>query len=216
MPAAAKISGIMCREKPNGSVRIILNLSAPKGISVNDGINNEDFPASMSSTQKWLEVLDRAGPGALMVKIDWSDAYKHLAVREEDRDLQWFQWLDKFFVELCLIFGSSSSVGIYDRTAKAVLDLVCRLANFPPDMACQHLDDVVAAAVKGSDALWRFDAAYSEVAERVGVKLAPRDDPEKSFGPRTVGVVFGVWSDTEAWTWGIPGEKMRRSGSRSG
>ena len=216
VPAAAKISGIMCREKPNGSVRIILNLSAPKGVSVNDGINSDDFPASMSSTQKWLEVLDKAGPGALMVKIDWSDAYKHLAVREEDRDLQWFQWLDKFFVELCLIFGSSSSVGIYDRTAKAVLDLVCRLAKFPPDMACQHLDDVVAAAAKGSGALWRFDAAYKEVAERVGVKLAPRDDPEKSFSPRTTGVVFGVWYDTVAWTWGIPGEKMAKIGEQIG
>ena len=64
---------------------------------MNDGINSEDFLASMSSTQKWLEVLDQAGPGALTVKLDWSDAYKHLAVREEDMDLQWFQWLDKFF-----------------------------------------------------------------------------------------------------------------------
>ena len=91
---------------------------------------------------------------------------------------------------------------------------MCRLAKFPPNMACQHLDDVVAAAAKGSDALWRFDAAYSEVAERVGVKLAPRDDPEKSFGPRTVGVVFGVWYNTEAWTWGIPGEKMAKIGEQ--
>ena len=56
--------------------------------------------------------------------------------------------------------------------AKAVLDLVCRLARLPPDMAYQHLDDVATAPRKGSEALWRFDAAYKEVVERVGVKLA--------------------------------------------
>ncbi len=64
VPAGAKVSGIMVRPKPNGWVRVILNLSAPKGNSVNDGINKDDFPAKMSSTAAWLEVLDRAGKAA--------------------------------------------------------------------------------------------------------------------------------------------------------
>ena len=65
------------------------------------------------------------------------------------------------------------------RAAKAVLDLVCRLVSFPPNIVCQHLDDVVAAARKGSEAQWSFSAAYKEVAKRVGVKLARTDSPEK-------------------------------------
>ncbi len=32
VPAGAKVNGIMTRQKPNGAVRIILNLSAPKGM----------------------------------------------------------------------------------------------------------------------------------------------------------------------------------------
>ena len=47
VPANAKISGIMVRPKANGSVRVILNLSAPKGRSVNDGINKAEFLATM-------------------------------------------------------------------------------------------------------------------------------------------------------------------------
>jgi len=70
VPADAKINSIMTREKPNGSVRIILNLSAPAGLSVNDGINKDEFPASMSSTQKWLEVLDSVGKNCWMAKVD--------------------------------------------------------------------------------------------------------------------------------------------------
>jgi hypothetical protein len=65
-PSNAKVNGVMCRIKPNGTARIILNMSAPKGKSVNDGINADDFPTSMSSTSKWIEVLDRAGKNATM------------------------------------------------------------------------------------------------------------------------------------------------------
>ena len=70
VPVGAKINGIMCREKPNGSVRIILNLSAPAGHSVNDGINSDDFPTSMSSTTKWVAILNKAGRGCLFMEAD--------------------------------------------------------------------------------------------------------------------------------------------------
>ena len=49
LPKDAKVSGIMTKAKPNGSVRVILNLSAPVGRSVNEGIDNSQFPATMSS-----------------------------------------------------------------------------------------------------------------------------------------------------------------------
>ena len=208
VPAEAKINGIMTRQKPNGAVRIILNLSAPKGVSVNDGIDNTEFPASMSSTGQWLEVLHKAGRGCYMCKNDWADAYKHIATRKEDVDLQWFSWLDKFFVELCLVFGAASSPGIYDLVAKVVLDLVLKESGIPSELVCQHLDDVVAAAPRGSGALAVFDRAYQSIAAELGVRMAPRDDPEKAFAPMTKGVIFGVEYDTESWTWGIPDQKL--------
>jgi hypothetical protein len=211
VPISAKVSGIMVRPKPNGSVRVILNLSAPKGNSVNDGINKDDFPAKMSSTAAWIQVLNQAGKGCLIMKTDWASAYKHICVREDDTELQWFCWAGKFFKELCLIFGSASSAGIFDDTAKLVLDLVCRRANFPRNMVCQHLDDVCAAAAAGSAALAGFDAAFQELAGELGVELAPRDDPEKSFAPCTAGVVFGIYYDTVKWTWAVPPEKLART-----
>ena len=119
VPDAAKFSGLMTRPKPNGSVRIILNLSAPLGSSVNEGIDKDDFPASMSSTTDWLRALHKAGRRAKMCKIDWSDAYKHIAVHAEDTDLQWFEWCGKGFKELCLIFGGVSSAGIFDRVTRS-------------------------------------------------------------------------------------------------
>ena len=210
LPKNAKISSIMCKPKPNGSARVILNLSAPKGNSVNDGIDNSFFPAIMSSTEKWLRVLNKAGQGCKIVKIDWSDAYKHISVAPEDVCLQYFSWLGMFFAELCLIFGASSSAGIFDRTAKLVIAIVIILSVFPKDMVCQHLDDTVAAAPKDSNSIFEFDQMFTQVANKIGVSLAPRDDPEKSFSPCSAGVVLGVFYDTEKWIWKIPSEKLTR------
>ena len=178
-------------------------------MSVNDGIEAEDFPAVMSSTAAWVEVLNRARVGAWMTKTDWASAYKQVTVREEDIVLQWFEWGGKFFAELCLIFGSASSAGIFDDAAKVVLDLVCRMSGFSREMICQHLDDICAA---GSDkaSLERWDRCFMEVAAELGVKLAPRDDHDKTFAPCQKGVVFGVEYDTVAWTWALPEKKKWR------
>ncbi len=211
VPTCAKINGIMTRPKPNGAVRIILNLSAPSGTSVNDGILVDEFPAAMSSTLKWITVLNAAGRGALMIKMDWADAYKHIHVRQDDLNLQWFSWLGKYFYETCLVFGAVSSPGIYDRAAKAVLDVVLRMSSFPRHMVCQHLDDICAAAsADAADSLHHFEKTYRRVAADLGVKLAPADDTDKGFSLTTCGVVLGVIYDTVKWTWAIPVDKLAR------
>ena len=210
VPAEAKFNGVMVRPKPNGSARIILNLSSPKGRSVNDGIDSANFPTSMSSTAKWLAVLNKVGKRAKISKVDWAEAYKHIHVSPSDSNLQWFEWLGRSFKEVCLVFGGASSAGIFDRLAKVVLFIVTRRARFPSDQVIQHLDDCCAAAPEDSLSLERFDLTFAQVAEEIGVKLAPRDDPEKSFAPCTSGIVLGVYYDTVEWIWAIPHEKLAR------
>ena len=43
IPKNAKVSCLMTRPKPNGGVKVILNLSSPKGQSVNEGINMDNY-----------------------------------------------------------------------------------------------------------------------------------------------------------------------------
>lgn len=145
-----------------------------------------------------------------MCKVDFSDAYKHIAVSLKDTDLQWFEWLGKFFKELCLIFGARSSAGIFDRFAKIVLAIVVAKSGISWDMVIQFLDDCCGTAPAGSDVLQRFDQTFADVAGELGVRLAPRDDPDKSFGPRTYGTVLGIHYDTVSWTWAMPEEKLIR------
>lgn len=208
VPHDAKFNGIMTRSKPNGSVRIILNLSSPLGSAVNEGIDSDEFPTSMSSTLKWVTALNLAGRRCRMVKVDWADAYKHVSVHPEDLQLQWFTWLNKAFKELCLIFGCKSSAGLFDRLAKLVLLVVIQRSGINPALVCQHLDDCCAVGAADDLNIDRFDSEFFEVARLLGVKLAPRDDPDKSFGPSTKGVVLGVYYDTVDWIWAIPESKF--------
>ena len=154
--------------------------------------------------------MNRAGRYCKLCKIDWADAYKHIAVRQEDTDLQWFKWLGMAFKELCLIFGSKSSVGIFDRTAKLIVFIVIVKSQIDQRLVCQHLDDCCAAAPADSLILERFDETFSSVAADLGIQLAPRDDPEKSFAPCNSGTVLGITYDSVDWTWSLRQDKLLR------
>ena len=178
VPKSAKFSPLMTRDKPNGGTRIILNLSSPPKRSVNDGIDSDQFPTKMSSTAQWLRVLNRTGRKSWILKTDLSDAYKHIAVRLLDLDLQWFEWLGMGFAELCLIFGCTSSAGIFDAVAKIFLYIVLKKAGFNPLWIIQHLDDFCASCPFNElKQLQNLDSCFQEVAKSLGVVLAPRDDP---------------------------------------
>ena len=208
------INEMMVKIKPDMSARLIVNMSAPKNTSgpgsVNSGVDGKEFEARMSSTSKFVESLVRAGVGALICKSDWSSAYKHQHVRYEDLKLQFVEFGGMFFCELMLVFGCISSPGIYDDLAKVVLGCAINMSRIDPEMIQQHLDDVCACGTKEEGSILTFDRVYREVCERVGVRLASREDPDKSFAPRTEGLVLGVWYDTLDWSWSIREDKLTR------
>ena len=203
-----KISRLMCRLKPNGKARIIINLSKGYPVSVNEGINKDDFPTAMSSTTAWIRILWRCGRNSRFAKNDWASAYKQVRVHPEDVWMQGFAWLGKIFFELALVFGSSSSPGIYDRLAKVVFFIALKAAKFPSHLAIQHLDDVCSCSPDGSADMDRFYRVYSELCEKLNIQLADEADPDKAFSPRREGQVLGVDYDTTTMTWHLREDKL--------
>ena len=67
--------------------------------SVNSGIDKELFKCEMASLQKIAAILHRLKKPAWVTKIDWSDAYKHLEVSDQDRHLQVLRIGNRFFIE---------------------------------------------------------------------------------------------------------------------
>ena len=76
-----KVIPVQVRPKPNGKLRIILDLSWPHlkedemkpgvPISVNAGINKKKFPARMAGTKDILKRLTHTGRDVEFTKIDW-------------------------------------------------------------------------------------------------------------------------------------------------
>ena len=203
-----KVSGLMCRLKPNGKARIIINLSKGKPMSVNEGIRKEDFPTAMSSTTAWIRIMLRCGRNCRFAKCDWASAYKQIRVHPDDIWMQGCAWLGKLFFELALVFGSTSSPGIYDRLAKLVLFIVMKQSEFPSWLVIQHLDDVCACSPHWSDKVEVFYMKYKQTCMLLNIKLAEESDPDKAFPPKTEGQVLGVDYDSTTMTWFLRQDKI--------
>ena len=202
-----KVSGIMVKLKPTGVARMILNMSRGLPFGLNEGMScKERFQVKMSSTRTWRNLLLSVGTGAWFCKIDWAQAYKHLRVQKSDVRQQFFKWCDKYFAELCLVFGASSSVGLYDRLAKVVLYMACRESGLNITQTQQIIDDAIACGTKEQCAA--FYNAYRYIGESLGIKLAPEDKKMKAFSGTQSGEVFGIFYDTQRMTCWLHEEKM--------
>ena len=135
-------------------------------------------------------------------------AYKHQAVREEDVKLQVMEFGGRLFGELMLVFGASSSPGIFDDLAKVIKELAIILAAGDERLVQQHLDDVVNCGTEGYGTVNKFYRAYREVVDEVGVSLADGSDPDKAFSATYCGKVLGVEYNLREWRWWLPENKL--------
>lgn len=209
------VNPMSVRLKPNGKARIIVDMSHPHldtdknphiPASVNSGIRKERFPATMADTRDVLNLLYWVGSKASICKADWNNAYKHIFVRKEDLHLQFLQLGGRFFMERALVFGCTSSPGLYDRIAKLVITLAILVAKVGKEFALQCLDDVV--FIGSLPDCTAFYKAYREVCSRIGVSLASEEDPDKAFAPCTAGTILGIEYNVAAWLWKIPDTKV--------
>ena len=75
-----RISGLMCKLKPNGQARIICNMARGEPSAINDSIDKNNYPTSMSSTRAWIRIMIRCGRYCRFCKNDWSAAYKQVFI----------------------------------------------------------------------------------------------------------------------------------------
>ena len=184
-----------------------MNLSRGYPFCANEGqFNDERFEVRMSATRDWLISLNSAGQGCWFCKIDWSGAYKQLRTMTSDVRQQFFYWMGKYFAELCLTFGGSSSVGLFDRLAKVFRFIATKLSTILAKHVRQVIDDVVGCGTK--EEVLDFYKKYREVALDCGVLLASEDDPKKAFAAAQEGEVFGVVYNSLEFTWWLREDKQ--------
>ena len=212
----AKINGIIAVEKPDGSRRQVGNLSAPKGKSFNDGIDEgslKEWRVVQTTAATFASMVARSGPGAWLSCCDMTNAYKCLPVCLSQRKLQCFRFLGKDFMDLRLIFGDRAACMHFDRFHECILKFfVFPLAPVPPLWVGRTIDDVPTVVPQKARALQqRFVEEYKGQLSELGIGFA-QEDPErrKAFKGETSGEILGVWFDTQDMSWRFLDSRLDR------
>ena len=197
------VNPLSAREKPNGEVRLILDLSQPRDVGVNAGIDPDEFRVTYTSFDEAVQLIFLAGgAGTLMFKADVKNAFKLIPVRPDQWALLGFCWEGLFYYQVCLPFGARSSPRIFNDFATC---LRLMFQDQTSDVYIRnYLDDFFGIGPKGSDSA---DAAYTrlrDICAKVGVPLAEG----KCAPPSTRMELLGVVIDTETMTLALPEAKI--------
>ena len=195
------ISPLGAAPKPDGSCRLVLDLSQPTGESVNDHISKEDFPCKYTHFDVATELAYNMGRGCYLTKIDIKHAYRLLPVRPQDWPLLVYHWEGRYYVDVKLPFGGRSSASIFTAFA----DLVCWVLNQKYQLLVIHYSDdflmfTRADLITAHHHLRTLKHAF----EVLDIPVAT----DKLVGPATKLPYLGIEIDTENFTLSIPQDKV--------
>ena len=198
-----RVNPLSARDKPDGSVRLLLDMSQPAGIAVNDGISREEFTVQYTSVDEAVRLIfANGGQGALVAKADVRHAFRLVPVSQGQWHLQGFYWNGRFYFDTRLVFGSRSSPRLFNDFADC---LEWIFSNHSGSTDIRHyLDDYFTVGPRGSDACSRAYNSIVEVSGRLGVPLSPN----KCVPPSTCLELLGIMLDTENMTASLPPGKL--------
>ena len=187
--------------KPDGSVRLILNLSFPGESSVNSGISPDEYSVRYSSFDDAIDIVRNLGPSCFMAKLDIRHAYRICPVREEDYPLLGFSWNNQFFFDLRLPFGCRSSAFLFNSFADALAWILVSL--FGIAFVIHYSDDFFVAARTHSSCQSALDAIIS-IFDSLGIPIAL----DKLFRPSKVTPFLGIEIDSREMIMRLPASKL--------
>lgn len=88
-----------------GKWRLTIDLSHPKGGSVNDDINLALCSLTYTSVDEAANAIMELGPGTRLAKLDVQSAYRITPVHPADRCLLGMEWSGMVYIDTVLPFG---------------------------------------------------------------------------------------------------------------
>ena len=150
--------------KHDGGWRRIHDLSFPPGNSVNDGIPQEWGSLEYTTFDEAVDALLQQGPGAILVKRDLKDAFRHIPVATSDQWLLGFQCDESYWKERYLPFGLRTSPFLFDLFARALNWILIAVLGW--SFVLHYLDDFFAILPPQADAeayCRNFDAVCNQL-----------------------------------------------------
>jgi len=170
---AIAISPLNSVPKPDADERrIIVDLSWPPGLSVNDGISreeylDEDISLTYPTVDSICDLIEQCGPECLIYKRDLKRAYRQFPVDPFDYPLLCYQWRDQLYCDVVLPMGLRSAAMACQRVTNAV-SYICHEHGFN---VLNYLDDFIGVE-PASSATAAFDFTYKRFNE-LGLEESP-------------------------------------------
>ena len=139
--------GVTPKKNKPGKWRLIVDLSAPEGSSVNDAVSREWCSLSYVSLDDVVECTLQKGRGAMLAKMDIKQAYRNIPVHLEDRALLGMKWQERAFADKVLPFGLRSAPIIFTAFADALQWLIQKQGV---ESIFHYLDDFITVGKPGS------------------------------------------------------------------
>ena len=188
--------------KKDGTHRIILDLSSPRGYAVNEGISKEEYSVTYSSFDDAVVLVQALGPDCFMSKLDIKHAFRLCPVRPDQWGLLGYFWEGFFFIDTRLPFGSRSSPFIFNTFADLLLWILIYIGCIP--FIIHYLDDFFLCASSAEECQSHMDTMQSLFSE-LGVPIADN----KTVGPSQCVTYLGIEIDSRQQTIRLPTEKFR-------
>ena len=163
-----------------GKWRLIVDMSFPKGSSVNDGIREAVSSLTYVGIGDAMKVIVQLGKGTLLEKADIKSAYRNVPVHHPaDRWLMMgMRWRKAPFIDTPLPFGLRSAPKLFTAIADGA-EWIARKEGVR--FVMHYLDDFLVLGAPGSEECSTALKKLLEVFEKLGLPVAP----EKSEGPDT-------------------------------
>ncbi|GAU91562.1 hypothetical protein RvY_03790 [Ramazzottius varieornatus] len=189
-------------KKNSEKFRVMLNLSAPVGSSINDFIDKDCYSMHYSRIDDAVCYTFTLGKGALMAKLDIKSAFRLIPVRPIDRPLLGYKVDEKFYFDTVLPFGLRSSPFLFCLISEAVL-WILKYFNNHKYALCYMGDFLLCGFPYSNQCQVSIDSLISLCAE-LGVPLAM----EKTEGSATVMTFLGIQLDSVSRTLSHPSDTL--------
>ena len=202
-PFPMHISPLMVRDKLNSDKkRTIMDLSWPKGSSVNHGVSKNTylgtyFTLHYPSVDYITQAIRDLGPNALLYKIDISRAF-HLRIDPGDLDLLGFHH-NNYYFDGSLAFGYRHGSVFFQRCSDAIRYI---MKNQGFSTMFNYIDDLIYVGLPHEiDQSFKF---LQHLLRDLGLEVSS----SKLVAPTTQITCLRILVDTIAQTISIPSDKL--------
>ncbi len=195
--------GVIPKNNQPGKWRLIVDLSHPRGRSVNDGIDSNRCSLTYASIDEAAEGILARGRGTLLAKLDLESAYRMIPVHPCDRPLLGMKWNGQCFLDTALPFGLRSAPKLFNVFADGLAWIFRSRAT---EFVIHYLDDYLFEGNPGTDECRQALQQALEICSKLGVPVSMN----KLEGPSTCLSFLGILLDTVSMELRLPPEKLER------